>query len=97
MYPFCLLFSYLIKVVALLIFICFYQLVLVNKYVDFRKSRTYGESMITPDCIIERCMSTTDRMAAVLTSLSFVKDVLNTGYSCVDIVASFPSYRGPKL
>ena len=31
MYTFCLLFSYLIKVVALLIFICCYQHVLVNK------------------------------------------------------------------
>ena len=31
MYTFCLLFSYLIKVVALLYFICCYQHVLVNK------------------------------------------------------------------
>jgi len=35
-YTFCLLFSYLIKIVALLIFICCYQHVLVNKDIQFK-------------------------------------------------------------
>jgi len=50
-YTFCLLFSYLIKVVALLYFICCYQHVLVNKDIQWARirktrpgkySRTYG-------------------------------------------------------
>jgi len=42
MYTFCLLFSYLIKVVALLYFICCYQQVLVNKDIQnvFSAQRT---------------------------------------------------------
>ena len=39
MYTFCLLFSYLIKVVALLYFICCYQHVLVNKDIHYQTFR----------------------------------------------------------
>jgi len=38
-YTFCLLFSYLIKVVALLYFICSYQHVLVNKDIQISEHR----------------------------------------------------------
>jgi len=41
-YTFCLLFSYLIKVVVLLIFICCYQHVLVNKDIQKRKRIEVG-------------------------------------------------------
>jgi len=45
-YAFCLLFSYLIKVVALLYFICCYQHVLVNK--DIQKLETYRIDIQSP-------------------------------------------------
>jgi len=59
-YTFCLLFSYLIKVVALLYFICCYQQVLVNKDIYYH---VWG-------AMLERCQ----RYMQKLTNIVVLKD-----------------------